>query len=116
MATPDDLEERRAYQMSDLGLAARWNDLSRGAAHWIEAADAAARSIGLKPLLSRLRTEDEGDCSWCSTIYRTIDELQADLDAWVADYNLLRRPHWVLALWTLLSSPMRTSRGCRRFE
>jgi benzoate/toluate 1,2-dioxygenase alpha subunit len=42
------------------GRAAHWNDLSRGAAHWIKGADAAAEAIGLKPLMSGLRTEDEG--------------------------------------------------------
>ena len=60
MATPDDLEEFRACQMSYMGRGARWNDLSRGAAHWIHGADEAAESIGLKPLVSGLRTEDEG--------------------------------------------------------
>jgi hypothetical protein len=60
MATPDDLEEFRACQMSYLGRASRWNDLSRGAAHWIQGADEAAESIGLKPLMSGARTEDEG--------------------------------------------------------
>jgi benzoate/toluate 1,2-dioxygenase alpha subunit len=60
MATPDDLEEFRACQMSYQASAARWNDMSRGAAHWIEGADEAATSIGLKPLLSGMKTEDEG--------------------------------------------------------
>jgi benzoate/toluate 1,2-dioxygenase subunit alpha len=60
MATPDDLEEFRACQMSYMAGAARWNDMSRGAAHWINGADEAAESIGLKPLLSARRTEDEG--------------------------------------------------------
>ena len=60
MATPDDLEEFRACQMSYMAGAARWNDMSRGAAHWIKGADEAAESIGLKPLLSARRTEDEG--------------------------------------------------------
>jgi benzoate/toluate 1,2-dioxygenase subunit alpha len=60
MATPDDLEEFRACQMSYMGRAARWNDMSRGAQHWIEGADEAARAIGLKPSLSGARTEDEG--------------------------------------------------------
>jgi benzoate/toluate 1,2-dioxygenase alpha subunit len=46
--------------MSYLGRAGHWNDLSRGAAHWIQGADEAANSIGLKPLMSGLRTEDEG--------------------------------------------------------
>jgi len=60
MATPDDLEEFRACQMSYLGRAGHWNDLSRGATHWINGGDEAAESIGLKPLMSGLRTEDEG--------------------------------------------------------
>jgi benzoate/toluate 1,2-dioxygenase alpha subunit len=34
--------------------------LCRGAAHWIQGADEAAESIGLKPLMSGMRTEDEG--------------------------------------------------------
>jgi benzoate/toluate 1,2-dioxygenase alpha subunit len=34
--------------------------MSRGAQHWITGADAAAEAIGLKPLLSGVRTEDEG--------------------------------------------------------
>jgi benzoate/toluate 1,2-dioxygenase alpha subunit len=60
MATPDDLEEFRACQMSYQARAAHWNDMSRGAQHWIPGADAAAESIGLKPLMSGARTEDEG--------------------------------------------------------
>ena len=60
MATPDDLEEFRACQMSYQARAARWNDMSRGAQHWIPGADAAAAAIGLKPLMSGARTEDEG--------------------------------------------------------
>ena len=60
MATPDDLEEFRACQMSYLARSARWNDMSRGAMHWIAGADAAADAIGLKPKLSGVRTEDEG--------------------------------------------------------
>ena len=60
MATPDDLEEFRACQMSYQARGARWNDMSRGAQHWIPGADNAAEAIGLKPLLSGARTEDEG--------------------------------------------------------
>jgi benzoate/toluate 1,2-dioxygenase subunit alpha len=60
MATPDDLEEFRGCQMSYLGRAARWNDLSRGAEHWIQGPDAVAEAIGLNPLMSGARVEDEG--------------------------------------------------------
>ena len=60
MATPDDLEEFRACQMSYLGRAARWNDMSRGAKHWIDGPDEGADAIGMKPLMSGVKTEDEG--------------------------------------------------------
>jgi len=60
MATPDDLEEFRACQMSYLGRAARWNDMSRGAKHWINGPDEGAAAIGMKPLMSGVKTEDEG--------------------------------------------------------
>jgi benzoate/toluate 1,2-dioxygenase alpha subunit len=46
--------------MSYMASSARWNDMSRGAQHWIEGADEAAEAIGLRPSLSGARTEDEG--------------------------------------------------------
>jgi benzoate/toluate 1,2-dioxygenase alpha subunit len=60
MATPDDLEEFRACQLGYQGRSAHWNDISRGAKHWIHGADDAAAAIGLRPLMSGVRTEDEG--------------------------------------------------------
>jgi benzoate/toluate 1,2-dioxygenase alpha subunit len=60
MATPDDLEEFRACQQGYNASAMEWNDMSRGATHWITGADDAAKEIGLKPVLSGLKTEDEG--------------------------------------------------------
>jgi benzoate/toluate 1,2-dioxygenase alpha subunit len=60
MATPDDLEEFRACQKAMMAGAARWNDMCRGAGHWIDGPDEAAASIGLKPRMSGLKTEDEG--------------------------------------------------------
>jgi benzoate/toluate 1,2-dioxygenase alpha subunit len=60
MATPDDLEEFRACQEGYAGRASEWNDMSRGATHWIDGADAAADAIGLKPIMSGVKTEDEG--------------------------------------------------------
>ena len=60
MATPDDLEEFRSCQIGYMADAAQWNDLSRGAAHWIDGADEGAAAIGLKPMLSGAKTEDEG--------------------------------------------------------
>ena len=60
MATPDDLEEFRSCQIGYMAGNAKWNDLSRGATHWIDGPDAGADAIGLKPLLSGAKTEDEG--------------------------------------------------------
>jgi benzoate/toluate 1,2-dioxygenase alpha subunit len=60
MATPDDLEEFRACQQAYMAQAMRWNDLSRGATHWIEGADEAAQAIDLHPLRSGVKIEDEG--------------------------------------------------------
>jgi benzoate/toluate 1,2-dioxygenase alpha subunit len=60
MATPDDLEEFRACQQAYMAKAMRWNDLSRGATHWIEGADEGAQAIDLHPLRSGIKIEDEG--------------------------------------------------------
>ena len=60
MATPDDLEEFRACQEGYGGIALAWNDMSRGAQHWIDGPDEEAARIGLKPVMSGVRTEDEG--------------------------------------------------------
>lgn len=60
MATPDDLEEFRACQQGYAGIALPWNDMCRGATHWVQGADPAAQEIGLKPVLSGVKTEDEG--------------------------------------------------------
>lgn len=60
MATPDDLEEFRACQQGFQGRAMAWNDMSRGASHWIDGPDESAREIGLAPLMSGVRPEDEG--------------------------------------------------------
>jgi benzoate/toluate 1,2-dioxygenase alpha subunit len=60
MATPDDLEEFRACQQSYLARSMRWNDLSRGATHWVDGPDDAAREIGLHPLRSGVKADDEG--------------------------------------------------------
>jgi benzoate/toluate 1,2-dioxygenase alpha subunit len=60
MATPDDLEEFRACQQGYSGSAVQWNDMCRGATHWIKGADAAAKDIGLAPVMSGVHAEDEG--------------------------------------------------------
>ena len=60
MATPDDLEEFRACQAGYAGIELEWNDMCRGSKHWVHGPDEAADEIGLKPLLSCIKTEDEG--------------------------------------------------------
>jgi benzoate/toluate 1,2-dioxygenase alpha subunit len=61
MATPDDTEEFRATQRGYAGAAhAQWNDLTRGATQWIKGADEDAKVLGIEPVLSGARTEDEG--------------------------------------------------------
>jgi benzoate/toluate 1,2-dioxygenase subunit alpha len=60
MATPDDLEEFRSCQKTYLAGAAPWNDMSRGAEHWINGPDDEAKELGLDPVSSGMRTEDEG--------------------------------------------------------
>ncbi|WP_034997759.1 Rieske 2Fe-2S domain-containing protein [Beijerinckia mobilis] len=60
MGTPDDLEEFRACQSAYHAAEGVWNDLSRGATRWIEGPDENAKAMGLKPILSGDRSEDEG--------------------------------------------------------
>ena len=79
MATPDDLEEFRACQQGYNGIALEWNDQSRGSKHWIRGADEAADAIGLKPLLSGVKTEDEGlytlqHPSWMEVMQKAVEK------------------------------------------
>jgi benzoate/toluate 1,2-dioxygenase alpha subunit len=79
MGTPDDLEEFRACQQGYRGQAAPWNDLSRGAARWVDGPDENARRLGLKPLYSGERTEDEGlfvrqHAFWANTLSRALND------------------------------------------
>jgi len=60
MGTPDDLEEFRSCQASYEGAGELWNDLSRGAERWVEGPDENAKSLGIDPILSGGRSEDEG--------------------------------------------------------
>ncbi|MFE7129291.1 benzoate 1,2-dioxygenase large subunit [Streptomyces sp. NPDC057638] len=78
MATPDDLEEFRSCQKTYQAGAAPWNDLSRGAVHQIDGPDEDARRIGLEPIASGVRTEDEGlypiqHGYWQRTLRRALD-------------------------------------------
>lgn len=61
MATPDDLSE---FNASHVGYKnhhiIRWSDISRGAAHEFDGPDERARALGLQPLRSGAKLEDEG--------------------------------------------------------
>ena len=54
------LEEFRASQAGYAAKVAPWNDLSRGAPLWIDGPDENAKKMGMNPLLSGERSEDEG--------------------------------------------------------
>lgn len=60
MGTPDDLEEFRACQEGYEARGLKWNDMSRGAMHWREGPDSGAAAIGLNPVMSGVKPEDEG--------------------------------------------------------
>lgn len=79
MGTADDLEEFRACQSGYAGKTAPWNDLSRGAPLWIQGPDENARKMGMSPLLSGSRSEDEGlfVCQhdyWVQTLRRAVQQ------------------------------------------
>ena len=61
MATPDDLEEFRSCQLTFRATAAPWNDMSRGAQHWLTGPDevyvVGADGSGLRNL-TRHRAQD----------------------------------------------------------
>ncbi|MFC3609461.1 Rieske 2Fe-2S domain-containing protein [Stutzerimonas tarimensis] len=84
MGTPDDLEEFRACQTGYAGAKDEWNDLSRGATHWIEGADDNAAAMGMKPLLSGHKTEDEGlfvrqHAFWAEALKKGVEDERAKL-------------------------------------
>ncbi|MEQ1888867.1 MAG: aromatic ring-hydroxylating dioxygenase subunit alpha [Alphaproteobacteria bacterium] len=67
MATPDDLTEFNNCQIGFTGRAARWNDLSRGAARWIEGVDEQGKILGFDARMTSPAKADEG-------LYVTIHE------------------------------------------
>jgi benzoate/toluate 1,2-dioxygenase alpha subunit len=82
MATPDDLEEFRACQEGFEAGYFEWNDMSRGAEHWVEGPDAEADKIDLKPILSGVKTEDEGlyvaqHTYWLEQMHKAVSAEQA---------------------------------------
>jgi benzoate/toluate 1,2-dioxygenase alpha subunit len=60
MATADDLEEFRSSQKGFMARNAPWNDMSRGSTHWIQGPDDDASALGINPVLSGVKVEDEG--------------------------------------------------------
>ncbi|MCX2452305.1 Rieske 2Fe-2S domain-containing protein [Pedobacter sp. PLR] len=60
MGTPDDLEEFRSCQIAYQSSALKYNDMSRGATHWLYGQDEQAEKMGIKPIISGIKSEDEG--------------------------------------------------------
>ena len=87
MGTADDLEEFRACQAGYAAAdSAMWNDMSRGAPLWIQGPDDNARAMGLAPLLSGERSEDEGlfvcqHAYWAAELGKALERRQQREDA-----------------------------------
>ena len=61
MATPDDLEEFRSCFLTYQASAAPWNDMSRGAEHWLTGPDEVAEALEMPGVISAgAKNEDEG--------------------------------------------------------
>ena len=86
MGTADDLEEFRACQEGyGAASSAPWNDLSRGAPLWIDGPDENAKKLGINPILSGERSEDEGlfVCQhdfWLSSMKNALDKEKEQLE------------------------------------
>ncbi len=80
MATPDDLEEFRSCQVTFRARAAKWNDLSRGAAHRLPGPDEVAASLAMHGVISAgIKNEDEGlypvqHGFWLESMRRALDK------------------------------------------
>ncbi|ODC04034.1 benzoate 1,2-dioxygenase large subunit [Terasakiispira papahanaumokuakeensis] len=86
MGTPDDLEEFRGCQEGYQAKGLKWNDMSRGAQHWIEGPDEWAKRIEMKPILSGVRPEDEGlyvthHQHWVAEMSKAVETERAQLIA-----------------------------------
>lgn len=60
MGTPDDLEEFRSCQIAYQSTELKYNDMSRGANHWIYGQDEQAKAMNIHPIISGIKSEDEG--------------------------------------------------------
>ena len=86
MATPDDLEEFRAAQMTYQASAFPWNDMTRGLGHQVPGPSERAKKLGMDQVLSSgARTEDEGLYPIQHQYWE--DVMEAALDAEDADYS-----------------------------
>ncbi|MBB3661369.1 MULTISPECIES: benzoate 1,2-dioxygenase large subunit [Prauserella salsuginis group] len=88
MATPDDLEEFRSCQLTFRATAAPWNDMSRGAEHWLGGPDEVATALDMPGVISAgQRNEDEGlypvqHGYWAETMRAAVEkEASGDSDA-----------------------------------
>jgi benzoate/toluate 1,2-dioxygenase alpha subunit len=79
MATPDDLEEFRSCQLTFRATNAPWNDMSRGAEHWLTGPDPVAEALDMLGVISAgLKNEDEGlypvqHGYWMATMRAAVD-------------------------------------------
>ncbi|OOY07059.1 Rieske 2Fe-2S domain-containing protein [Thioclava sp. F36-7] len=83
MGTPDDLEEFRACQEAYAAADGVWNDLSRGATRWENGPDENAKAMGMNPILSAERAEDEGlfvrqHEFWAETLLKALEAETAE--------------------------------------
>ncbi|OOY21950.1 benzoate 1,2-dioxygenase large subunit [Thioclava sp. DLFJ5-1] len=83
MGTPDDLEEFRACQEAYAAADGVWNDLSRGATRWENGPDENAKAMGMNPILSAERAEDEGlfvrqHEFWAETLLKALEAEKAE--------------------------------------
>lgn len=83
MGTSDDLEEFRACQAGYGQTTSMWNDMSRGAPLWVHGPDENAKGMGLNPLISGERSEDEGlfvvqHEYWAKVMHEALQKEQAE--------------------------------------
>ncbi|OZF35234.1 benzoate 1,2-dioxygenase large subunit [Rhodococcus sp. 14-2483-1-1] len=83
MATPDDLEEFRSCQLTFQATNAPWNDMSRGAEHWLTGPDPVAEALDMPGVISAgVKNEDEGlfpvqHGYWRKTLLAALDKQRA---------------------------------------
>src|SRR5690606_36237477 len=60
MGTPEDLEEFRSCQNAYQSTELNYNDMSRGANHWIYGQEEQAKAMNIHRIISGIKSEDKG--------------------------------------------------------